>query len=56
MRKDECCGTCKWSAYEKRDGKVYFYCGNENSDNCGVPTFYDDTCDEWEERDTHEAD
>ena len=51
----ECCGTCK---YNKRDfskpqdkGYIEFCCGNENSDYYGVPTFYDDDCDDWEEKD-----
>lgn len=50
----EICGTCK---YNKRDfskpqneGYIEFCCGNEDSDMYGVPTFYDDTCDEWEEK------
>ena len=50
----EVCGTCKYNQYSP-DGngirnKGGFYCGNERSENCGVPTFYDDTCDEWEEK------
>ena len=50
----EICGNCK---YNKRDfskpqnqGYIEFCCENEESDMCGVPTFYDDTCDEWEEK------
>lgn len=50
----EICGNCK---YNKRDfskpqnqGYIEFCCVNEESDMCGVPTFYDDTCDEWEEK------
>ena len=50
----EVCGTCK---YNRRtyDGhcNAEFSCGNEDSDNFSVPTFYDDTCDEWEEQDDH---
>lgn len=54
MYKEECCGTCKWNMYDPdgsgmRNG-AGFYCGNENSENCGVPTFYDDECEEWEEK------
>ena len=50
----EVCGTCKHNQYST-DGngirnKGGFYCGNERSENCGVPTFYDDRCDEWEEK------
>ena len=47
----EVCGTCK---HNKRsyDGHCNseFCCGNEESDNFSVPTFYDDTCDDWEEK------
>lgn len=45
----EVCGTCR---YNKRvyDGHCHseFCCGNEESDNYAVPTFYDDTCEDWE--------
>ena len=45
------CGNCK---YNKRvtDGhcNAEFCCGNEKSDYCGVPTFYDDTCEDFEEK------
>lgn len=27
-----------------------FYCGNEESENYGASTFYDDSCNEWEEK------
>lgn len=50
----EVCGNCK---YNKRDfskpqntGYAEFCCGNEDSEEYGVPTFYDDSCDEWEEK------
>jgi hypothetical protein len=50
----ECCGNCR---YNKRDfskpqnrGYSEFCCGNEESDNYSVPTFYDDTCDDFEEK------
>lgn len=46
------CGTCK---YNKRsfDGhcNAEFCCGNLDSEYYCVPTFYDDTCDEWEDKD-----
>lgn len=51
----EVCGNCK---YNKRDfskpqnmGYIEFCCGNKDSDMYGVPTFYDDTCGEWEGKD-----
>jgi len=36
--------------YRANLGYIEFYCGNEDSDEYGVPTFYDDTCEEWEEK------
>lgn len=52
----EVCGNCK---YNKRDfskpqnsGYVKeFCCGNEDSENYSVPTFFDETCEDWEEKD-----
>lgn len=41
------CGTCLYNRWE---GKDTFSCGNEESDNYGVQTFYDDTCEEWGEK------
>ena len=50
----EVCGTCKYNIRDfskpQEKGYIKFCCGNENSDYCGVPTFYDDTCDDWEEK------
>lgn len=48
------CGNCKYSQYDydgsgvRRNGG--YYCSNESSVNCGVPTFYDDSCEEFEEK------
>lgn len=39
------CGNCAHNTYDNGD----FICGNENSDNYGVPTFYDDSCVDFEE-------
>ena len=51
---EKVCGNCKWNRYDWDGSGVRnqggFYCGNEESENCGVPTFYDDTCEEWEEK------
>ena len=51
----EICGECK---YNKRDfskpqnsGYAEFCCDNEDSDNYGVPTMYDDSCEDFEEKD-----
>ncbi len=47
----EVCGTCKYNI-RSLDGhcNAELCCNNENSENYAVPTFYDDTCDEWEEK------
>lgn len=44
----ECCGTC---CYNKKDWQTKeFCCGNEDSENYGLQTFYDDGCEDWEEK------
>ena len=50
----EVCGECK---YNKRDfskphnsGSAEFCCCNEDSDNYGLPTIYDDSCEDFEEK------
>lgn len=47
----EVCGTCKYNQ-RTYDGhcNAEFCCGNENSDYYSVPTLFDDTCDDWEEK------
>lgn len=54
MRGEEnrCCGTCKhnkldWTAWKCDE----FFCGNVDSENHGVPTAYDDGCEDWEKKD-----
>ena len=54
----EICGECK---HNKRDfskpqnsGYAEFCCGNEDSDNYGVPTMYDDSCDDFEKKNESE--
>lgn len=44
----EVCGECKHNKYDLWDDA--FFCTNERSENCGCPTFYNDTCDEYEEK------
>lgn len=49
----ECCGNCKYNKYSPdgkgmRNGK--FYCDNEVSFEYGTPTFYDDVCEDFEEK------
>ena len=47
------CGTCKHNTPEYEGGtrKVKdFYCDNEESEYYGLPTTYDDSCEDWEEK------
>lgn len=57
MSREECCGRCKYNKYSAdgdgaRNGT--FYCGHENSLEYGVPTSYDDVCDDFEPKDGSE--
>lgn len=45
----ECCGTCKWHRYDGYEDD--FYCVNGYSEYYTDFTGYEDSCDEWEERD-----
>jgi len=51
----ECCGTCRFNKYDTDGSGVRqiggFYCTNEESENCGCPTFYDEGCEDWEAKD-----
>lgn len=49
---NEVCGTCKYNTrtYDGHCNSPYC-CGNEDGDYYGVPTAYDDTCEEWEKKD-----
>ena len=35
----------------QNSGYAEFCCGNEDSDNYGMPTMYDDSCEDFEEKD-----
>ena len=45
---NETCGNCKYNRYDPVNES--FYCGNTDSEYYGCESFYEDTCDEWEER------
>lgn len=47
----KCCGNCGWNCCEAVGGRFKFYCGNEESEMAGTPTDFEDTCDEWKEKD-----
>ena len=44
----ECCGTCIYTRYNRYSGD--FECICEDSEAYGLPTAYDDKCEEWEKR------
>ena len=46
MDDKEQCGTCRFNSYEYGE----FSCSNTDSDNYGIPTAYDDSCEDWEEK------
>jgi hypothetical protein len=53
----EVCGNCKYNKrdFSKPQGYIEFCCGNENSEEYGIPTFFDDTCDAWEDKECTES-
>ena len=44
----EICGECKYNKYSTTEKE--FYCSNTDSDNYGIPTMYDDSCEDFEEK------
>ena len=46
------CGECRYHAPQHNDQgqTVDWWCENIDSDYCAMSTDYNDTCDEWEER------
>lgn len=48
---EKCCGTCRYNKPSWETGKLTGYsCDNDESDYYGVSTFYDDSCEEYEEK------
>lgn len=47
--KREICGTCKFNKFAP-EGSGLFYCDNNDSDMYGIPSEYDDSCEDWEEK------
>ena len=49
----EICGECKYNERDfskPQNNGIEFYCDNEFSDNYGLPTMYDDSCEDFEEK------
>lgn len=46
--REEICGTCKWHQLE--DEESGYVCTNPDSDNRADWTEYEDSCEEWEEK------
>ena len=44
----EICGECKYNKYSTTEKE--FYCSNTDSDNYGMSTMYDDSCEDFEEK------
>ena len=44
----EICGECKYSKFSAAENE--FCCSNTDSDNYGSPTMYDDSCEDFEEK------
>lgn len=42
------CGNCKYSHYDKEEQD--FVCTNEDSENYGLPTMYNDSCEQYEDK------
>jgi len=42
------CGACKYNRYDPVEQA--YYCDNQESDNYGVFTAYDDNCEDFEEK------
>lgn len=49
METERCCGNCKYHYHESIDDG--WVCVNDESEFVADWTEYNDTCDEWEERD-----
>ena len=45
----EICGECKYNKYSTTEKE--FYCSNTDSDNYGIATMYDESCEDFEEKD-----
>ena len=48
---DKICGNCKYNEFD--DEIDDYACNCPDSDEYGISTFYEDTCDEFEERDDY---
>lgn len=48
----ERCSNCKWNKFTRGDSIRHseFSCGNPDSLEYGSPTAWDDSCDDWEEK------
>ncbi len=46
---EEMCGKCSYNTYDKKKEKCYV-CSNKESENYGLMTYYDETCEKFEGR------
>lgn len=49
--KDKCCGTCEWHMPSVVEWGKDWICGNEQSEQYATYTGYEDSCEDWEDRD-----
>ena len=48
---DKICGNCEYNQYDTEADD--YVCACEDSEAYGISTFYEDTCDNFEERDDY---
>ena len=48
MNDEKTCGTCRHNRYSAMEEE--FFCGCHDSEWLGCPTFYEDECEMWEEK------
>lgn len=46
---EEMCGKCAYNTYDKKKERCYV-CSNKESENYGLMTYYDETCEDFEGR------
>ena len=47
--RERCCGNCKFHGASKDTRDKEFYCYNVASEGYGLPTDFEDLCEDWEE-------
>ena len=52
MNVEQCCGNCSWHIPETQDTykRSQWICSNKESEGYGLPTDFEDTCEEFHDR------